>query len=170
MKNLGKLLKKQRKTITLLVGLIIGLYLLESSDLIGIIRSPIQSALVPVQLSLYKTRSDFQDFLNTIVDIRTLREGESRLRAENAYLLAENAKWKKLEAENKVLREQLGAKKIDKELIVAAVIGQDPLIASSEILVDKGSVDDVKRGELVVVEDILIGEVGAGGEGRSRVR
>ena len=170
MKNLEKLLKGKKKTITLMIGLIIGLYLLESSGLIGIVRSPIQSALVPLQLSLYKTRSDFQNFLNTVVDIRTLREGESSLRAENAQLLAENGRLKKLEAENNVLREQLGAKKIDRELIVAAVIGQDPLIASSEILVDKGSVDDVKRGELVVVEDILIGEVVSVGEVSSRVR
>ena len=41
------------------------------------------------------TRSDFQNFLNTVVDIRTLREGESSLRAENAQLLAENARLKK---------------------------------------------------------------------------
>src|SRR4030066_849384 len=98
MKNLNELFKRQRKTITLLIGLIIGLYLLESSGLIRIIRSPIQSALVPLQLSLYKTRSDFQNFLNTIVDIRTLREGERSLRVGKAFLLAENAKWKKLEA------------------------------------------------------------------------
>jgi len=36
--------------------------------------------------------------------------------------------------------------------------------------VDKGSVDDVKRGELVVVKDILIGEVVSVGEVSSRVR
>ena len=35
---------------------------------------------------------------------------------------------------------------------------------------DKGSVDDVKRGELVVVKDILIGEVVSVGEVSSRVR
>ena len=170
MKNFNKLLKKQRKTITLLIVLIIGLYLLESSGVIAVIRSPVQSALVPIQLSLYKTRSDFQNFLSTIVDIRTLREKENRLRAENAQLLAENARLKKLETENRVLRDQLAAKKIDKELIVAAVIGQDPLITTAEILVDKGRIDGVNRGELVVVRDILIGQVISVGEVSSRVR
>ena len=88
-----------------------------------------------------------------------MRENENNLRAENAVLLAENARLKKLEIENKALREQLGAGKTTKKLLVAEVIGGDPLAIKSKLLINKGSRDGVEKGDLVIIKDILLGEI-----------
>ncbi len=76
----------------------------------------------------------------------------------------------KLEKENETLRQQLGAKKFSKKLIVAAVIGQDPLISSSQLLVDKGGSDGVGEGALVIIKNILVGKIVTASNSTSSVR
>ncbi|MDP2720799.1 MAG: rod shape-determining protein MreC [bacterium] len=139
--------------------MIITIFLLESTGIINLSNTPLQRLFVPLQLSLYKTKQDFSNFVATLGDIRALRENENNLRAENVVLLAENARLKKLETENKALREQLGAKKTEKKLLVAEVIGGDPLAIKSKLLINKGSRDGVKKSDLVIIKDVLLGEI-----------
>lgn len=158
-KTISKLFEKRNKTITLIIILLIGFLLLEVAGISKYIETPIQKVFSPVQIALYKTKQDFLDFTGTLGQIGQLREKESKLSKENALLLAENATLKKLEKENKILRGQLGAKKFSKKLIVAKIIGQDPLVMSSQLLVDKGESDGVDVGALVILENILVGKV-----------
>ncbi|HEX7456251.1 MAG TPA: rod shape-determining protein MreC [Candidatus Nanoarchaeia archaeon] len=168
--NLPKIPTEKKRTITLIIGLIIVMFLLEQFGLINIITSPLQKVLEPAQIALYKTKQDLAGFVGTLVEIKDLRERESQLAEENNLLLAENAGLKKLESENEVLREQLGAKKVSEKLTVAQVIGQDPLISTSELLIDKGASDEISKGDLVIIKDVLIGEVTSVGSSSSVVR
>ena len=96
------------------------------------------------------------------------RRGDTResgkLRDENMILRAELAKMKALEKDNSALRDQFAQNYPKSErLMPANVIGMPaflPGVSSvEEIIIDKGSGDGVKVGEVVVFKDILIGRV-----------
>jgi len=160
----------KQKTAALLLVLALVLFVLEQVGALAVLQAPLQRVLLPGQLALYKTKQDFEGFLATITEIGSLRKKENELLAENALLAAENARLKKLESENKILREQLGARQEKRELIIAQVIGQDPLFSGSKLLVDKGRDSNVVSGALVVLKDILIGQVVRVGASTSTVR
>lgn len=160
----------KQKTAAILLVLVVALFVLEQIGVMNILQDPLQKAFLPAQLALYKTRGDFARFFTTLTEIGSLRKKESELAAENAILTAENARLAKLEAENKVLREQLGVKQEGRKLIAAQVIGTDPLFSSSNLLVDKGKGDGVVVGAFVVLKDILIGQIVSVGFSTATVR
>lgn len=149
----------KQKTFFVLILLVVVLFILENFGVMGFLESPAQKVFRPIQLGFYKTGQDVANFVATVKGIGALRERESNLALENAKLLAENARLKKLTEENKLLREQLGAKIVAKDLIAANVIGTDPLFSSEEFLLDRGKTDGVKEDSLVVLKDILIGQI-----------
>jgi rod shape-determining protein MreC len=169
-KTLPKISENKKKTITYVIILLITFIFLEITSITNILERPLQNVFTPLQLALYKTKQDVSGLFSTITEIGTLRESESKLERENELLLAENASLKKLEKENKALREQLGAKSYSKKLIVTEVIGQDPTFTASELIVDKGESDGVEKGTLVILKNILIGKIVAVGSSTSRVR
>lgn len=169
-KEFSKLNNKGQKTIITLIGISVIFFILEAIGVLNFFEAPLQKILLPAQIGISKTRNDIKDFLGTISSIKSLREKETKTSYENAILGAENAKLKKLEIENIALRKQLGALKLKPELIVAEVIGQDALISSNKLLIDKGRADGVIKGNLVIIEDILIGEIVALGDSSATVR
>lgn len=163
LKGLGK-----QKVFATLIVFVIVLFVVEM--LPWKIFSPTQKILLPVQIAIYKTKKDVDNFLGTFVDIKSLRGKENQLAKENALLLAENASLKRLKKENKTLKDQLGVSEQKRNLIAASVIGQDPLLSSSRLLVDKGKADEVKNKALVLLKDVLIGQIVSVGEYSSTVR
>jgi rod shape-determining protein MreC len=163
LKGLGK-----QKVFATLIGFVIILFVVEM--LPWKIFSPTQKILLPVQIAIYKTRKDVDNFLGTFADIKALREKENQLTEENALLLAENATLKRLKNENKTLKTQLGVLEQKHKLIVASVIGQDPLLSSSRLLIDKGESDGVKNKALVLLKDILVGQIKSVGQYSSTVQ
>jgi rod shape-determining protein MreC len=161
---------QKQKTFFTLILIVALLFFLERLGVTKFLENPIEKFFRPAQLGLYKSRQDFNNFVATITSIGTLRARESDLERQNALLTAENARLKKLEEENKLLREQLGAKIAAKNLIAASVIGTDPLFSSEELILDKGKQDGVKEGALVVLKDILIGQISTVADSTSVVR
>lgn len=81
---------------------------------------------------------------------------EERLREENRTLLTQLAKQKELEKENRALHDQFEAGKIStQQLLPAKVIGRN----NDQIVIDKGSADNVEAGKIIVYKDNLIGKV-----------
>lgn len=169
-KEFRKHIYKGQKTIITLIVISVIFFILEATGVLNFFEAPLQKILLPAQIGINKTRNDVEDFFGTISSIKSLREKETKTAYENALLRAENAKLKKLEIENNALRKQLGALKLKPELIVAQVIGQDALISSNKLLLDKGRNDGVVKGNLVIIEDILIGEIIALGDSSATVR
>ena len=161
---------KGQKTIITLIIISVVFFISETIGGLNFFEAPLQKIFVPALIGISKTRNDIEYFFGTISSIKSLREKETKTSYENSVLIAENAKLKKLETENRALRKQLGAEKIKLDLIVAEVIGQDALISSSKLLLDKGRADGVVLGNLVIVEDILIGEIVALGDSTATVR
>lgn len=162
--------KIKRNGIIYLIILIIFFFVLEISGIINFVESPVQNIFLPLQIASRKTKTDVGNFVGTISQIKSLKQKEADLSYENALLVAENARLQNLEAENKTLREQLGTSEIAEEFIVAKVIGGGPLISGSNLLIDKGKNNQVPKGGLVVVKNILIGQVSSVGEVTSQVR
>ncbi|OGY26187.1 MAG: hypothetical protein A2Z11_01235 [Candidatus Woykebacteria bacterium RBG_16_43_9] len=163
-------INQKYKTLIALTLIAVGFFILGVFGVTSFLETPLQKIFLPAQIALNKSGRDFTNFVTTIGDIKSLREKETKTTYENALLEAENASLKKLEEENKVLRAQLGAPKINPKLIVAQVIGGDPLLSSSKLLVDKGKRASVRKGDLVILKDILIGEVISVGDSTSTIR
>lgn len=154
----GDFWAKQKIFLFLLV-LVGVLFLFERIGLVSSAKGPFQRILLPAQIALYKTGQDIGNFLGTFVEIRSLRSKERDLELQNALLIAENSRLKNLEEENRILRDQIGAKKISKKLILSRVVGKDPFFTESRLLLDQGKLDGVEVGDLVIRKDILIGQI-----------
>ncbi len=119
-----------------------------------------QGLTLPLQVSFHNLSQGVGNLVSTAGQIGSLRGKNSALQVENSELQAENASLKKLETENKSLREQLGTPL--KELKVkqtARVIGLGGLGTKNVLLIDQGQNQGVKKGDLVVVKNILLGEI-----------
>jgi rod shape-determining protein MreC len=76
-------------------------------------------------------------------------------------LESKNSKLAELEAQNEILRKQLGIGKLNnkKDLIAGQVIGSSPTSFREVLVVDKGRNDGVKKGDSVVSNKFLLGKV-----------
>jgi len=144
--------------IILIVGLILAA--VEALGAFDPIKSAAQTITVPLQLSLYKVKLNTENAVKTLGEIGSLRDKNINLEEENAKLAAENAKLGLLKEENEALRKQLGATSPRAgELILAKVIGESPLISKKLLLIDKGEVNGIEEGMVVVVENIYVGKI-----------
>ncbi len=119
-----------------------------------------QNLTLPLQVGFYHVSKGVGNLVGTTIEIGGLRSKNSGLSLENATLVAENAKLKKLEDENKSLREQLDTPNKDLKIKLAAgVIGSGGFGTKNVLLIDKGSNQGVKENDLVVVKNILLGKI-----------
>lgn len=119
-----------------------------------------QNLTLPLQIGFYRVTKVVSNVGATTLEIGGLRSKNAQISLENSLLKAENAKLKKLEEENISLREQLNTPRKDIKIkLAASVIGNGGFGTKKVLLIDKGSNDGVKNKELVVVKDVLIGQV-----------
>lgn len=86
----------------------------------------------------------------------TQQTSEGKLQEENRSLLTQLAKQKELEKENQALHDQFEiTKPSPKTLLPAHIIG----IADQQIILDKGTSDKVKKGNVILYKDNLVGRV-----------
>jgi len=125
------------------------------------LKSGFSYILFPFQKAAYSFSAGLgglKDFLGSIGQLK--QENESLL-ADKQFLLSQNAQLNDLKRENDDLRSQLGMLPRDKyELVAASVVGQDPNGLGNWIEIDKGSIDGIQEGMIVVVsKGILVGKV-----------
>lgn len=115
---------------------------------------------LPLQSSFHQTTRDIGNFFDTVGQIGSLRETNARLTLENSLLKAENETLKPLKTENDSLRAQLGTPNQDLKVIATAhPIGNGAIGVKNVLLIDQGSNDKISNGDLVIVGNILIGEI-----------
>lgn len=142
--------------------LIIGFLLLglERFGLLGSVDGLVDRLLSPVQLSLFSASRSISHGFSTVLEIGSLRGKNATLEEKAAFLEAENANLKKLEAENKLLRDQLDLEpKPQFPIKSAQVLGFNPSLTRSFINIDKGEDDQIQTGDVVILKDILLGLV-----------
>lgn len=112
-----------------------------------------------------------EDFFSTVFEIGSLRSENSELKIDNAKLEAENSKTKEILEENEALRKQVGIEGVEKnDLQLVRILGIDKNGLSDHIIIDAGKDEDISKGDIVVLGDMLIGEIRDSYETTSRVR
>lgn len=108
---------------------------------------PLQYITVPIQSWMFTTISP--QALN-------ISQSEDSLREENNALRTQLAKMQELERDNNALRDQFETTSPHpRDLLPAMVIGTN----QDQLFVDKGEQDVVGKGDIVVVNDNIIGKV-----------
>lgn len=105
---------------------------------------------------LEQMTSPLQKLTFNIFHVSGGQSTEDKLREENKNLLIQLAKQKELEKENKALHDQFETAKLETtKLLPAEIVGMN----EDSLIIDKGSSDGVKKGEVVVYKDNLLGKV-----------
>lgn len=131
---------------------------LERVGAMDLIKGPVQQVTIPIQIGLFQVRNNISNFSQTLAEVGNLRNKNLQLEEENALLKAENQKLKELSKENQALREQIGAStKSEQGLLVAKTIGFSPIVSKKLLIIDKGKLEGVEKGMVVVVKNIFIG-------------
>lgn len=157
----------------LLILLVVALFLI-AIERIGFFKKLEEGVTVltnPIQVSFYAASHSISNKFSVLFEIGTLRKNNLDLEAENAALVAENGQLRKLTEQNQLLRDQLGLVKEEKvKLKSASVLGFTPSLTRGSITIAKGRDDGVKKGDIIIVKNILIGEVDRVKEKSSLVR
>ncbi len=119
-----------------------------------------QDASLPLQVGFTQTFKNASNTIQTINQIGSLREQNAKLQIANAKLKAANSALQKLKTDNDSLRTQLKTPlETTKIKLAARAIGNSGLGTKNVLLIDQGSNNKVKEGDLVVVQNILLGKV-----------
>lgn len=144
--------------IIILIGFL--LFLITKSGFLNPLINLSQIVTVPLQSSFAHSVRNTKNVIQTFSEIGNLRSNNATLRKENALLRAENTTLKLLEKENQSLRAQLKTPKINLKIIAtAAPIGNGAIGTKNILLIDKGSNNKIKKKDLVLVGNILVGQI-----------
>jgi len=101
-----------------------------------------------------------ENFGSTITEIGNLRGENGELVVKLAKLEAELGKKDEIEKENEAFREQLDIDpRPEWELKLVRVLGFDRNGTVDHVIIDGGLDEDIDRGDVVVLGDVLVGEV-----------
>lgn len=147
------------------IGVSLILILLDYFSLLRPIKFPLENAITPVRVFIFKTRSDVVDLYQYISHFRSL----SRVLTENAKLNQDNEEYhfqaQFLKSENEQLRRQLGAPlPASYQFIPGRVIA-----VYDRMEINIGQKDGVKEGMTVVLETTFVGKIKTVSQNRSTV-
>jgi rod shape-determining protein MreC len=141
--------------------------------------APIEDAAakvtVPLQGAASAAVSGFGELTRTARDLRSLRQRNEELEAENARLLLENVRYRELEGEVALLRGLLDFAQVNPSLdvmgaqVAGRVIGRDPSNLRRYVTLNVGREASIARNMPVVTDRGLVGRVSEVGDGWSRV-
>ncbi len=162
----------QRFAFLLLVAGAAGVIILGKADTLVIerLRVTVSDAFAPILSALARPMATVEDAVAEVRELVHLRSENQRLKADNARLRQWEVAARELEAQNKVLREQLHFVPHEEQHSVGArVIADAGGAFVRSLLVDAGSRDGVGKGQAVVVGEGLIGRIAEVGEISARV-
>jgi len=132
----------------------------EARGLFNPLKGLVEDFTIPVQISLYSASRNVKNTLSTVKDIGNLRDENAKLSEEAALLTAESVQISLLKEQNSALRKQIRALPTEKEnLVVADVIGLSPFVSNKLLLIDKGEKSGLRKGMVVVLQNILLGRI-----------
>ena len=158
-------LHKSRVVPLLLIAFTVLAIVLQEVGYLQPVEDVVLRLITPVQRRFSTLAHTIGDALQTIRDLRTLRQENARLRQENDALTIENVQLEEAEAENERLRRLLDFSRTNPTYdyrggeVIARVIGHDPSIYLDFIVIDLGERDGITSGMPVVTERGLVGRI-----------
>lgn len=132
-------------------------------------------ATAPLQEGVSGIAAQFGQLAQTARDLRTLRQRNEELEAENARLFLDNVRLREIAAEAAMLRDLLNVRQsspsfeVQGARVVGRIIGQDPSNLQRYVILDVGQEAGIARNMPVVDYRGLVGRVSEAGVGWSRV-
>jgi rod shape-determining protein MreC len=162
----------QRFTFLGLVGAAVGLMVLGKAEtpLIERARTTVTDALVPILDALARPVATVNEMADQVSALADVHAENARLREENERLLHWQSVARRLELENRSLRDML--KFVPEEavsFVSARVVADAGGSFVRSVLVLAGARDGVAKGQVAVTGDGLVGRVGETGERAARV-
>ncbi len=124
------------------------------------IQTSISAVLFYVLTPFSWFREGFVVAKDELVSYKTLKARNEQLEKENKILKEKNARLLELEKENQRLRLLLDFKeKFSYRTMAARVVGYSPRQDEAMIIIDRGSVDGIKKGLAVLSPEGLVGKI-----------
>lgn len=155
-----------------LVAATFAVMMLGKADIVLIdrLRAQVADALTPILDALARPTATVADIVRTAKGLANLQDENHRLREENSRLLQWQAVARKLDAENKGLRDLLHfVPDGEVRFITGRVIGDTGGAFARSLLVNAGQRESVRKGQVVVSGQGLVGRITSVGNHSSRV-
>jgi len=162
----------QRFAFLSLIGLTFALMLIGKADTVLVERArvAVTDALTPVLRVMSEPASVVADFVNNLRELAAIREENAALREANSRLLQWQSVAQRLETENKSLR---GLTALVPEpgatFVTARVVADTGGAFAQSILITAGQSSGVKKGQVVLSGEGLVGRVMQTGANSARV-
>ncbi len=169
-----KRMKAQVKQFAPVLFLIVALALtgigVSNNPILIRVRTAATDAFVPILSVLYTPVRWVKDLGNSTSELFSIRDENKRLRAENASLRLLQNKVYQLTSDNQKLAQLLNYQPAgEKHFVTARIVADNGGAFSKSVLVQSGTVDGVKKGDLALTELGVLGRVIEVGSLASRV-
>ena len=155
-----------------LIAAAFGLMLVGKIDavLIDRIRAEVTNAVSPILTALSQPVATVSEGINTVRDLALIREENIRLAQENANLKQWHLVARRLQAENAALQALLSSVDDRKPRYITARVVAGTLGAfSNSLVINAGSVDNVKKGQAVLSNQGFVGRISVVAKHSARV-
>jgi rod shape-determining protein MreC len=162
----------QRFAFLSLIGLTFALMLIGKADtvLVERARDAVTDAVTPVLRVMSQPAGAVADFVNNLRELAAIREENAELREANARLLQWQSAAQRLEAENKSLRSLTAlVPEPTATFVTARVVADTGGAFAQSILITAGQSQGVKKGQIVMTGEGLVGRVLQAGMYSARV-
>jgi rod shape-determining protein MreC len=162
----------QRFAFLSLIGLTFALMLIGKADtvLVERARDAVTDAVTPVLRVMSQPASGVADFVNNLRELAAIREENAELREANARLLQWQSAAQRLEAENQSLRSLTAlVPEPTATFVTARVVADTGGAFAQSILITAGQSQGVKKGQIVMAGEGLVGRVMQAGMYSARV-
>lgn len=154
--------------ILLLLSLLVIFF--NQSKPVSLFRNYLSEMLRPFEIVFSKAGSGFLFWRNTFLDIKSLKNLNTKLITENLELYGKLAKLSQLENENSLLREKFNLADKNWNTNLTRIIGRD-FENKRSFLIDKGSNDGIAIGMPVILTGgIIVGKISEVNNNNSKVR
>ncbi len=132
------------------------------SGLLNPVRGVFQKVAFPIQIGLRDMGLNVKGTFEFLANLSKLRGENMALLEENAQLEAEVVELKKLAWENEALKDQLNVEDspvLGEDLFLVNIMGNPSDLTRSSVLIDRGSSQGVRVGDVILRGNVLVGRV-----------
>lgn len=130
---------------------------------LGWLKAPenlLQQAVIPFTKTAYHLRLSVKNFYDRVLSRQDLFEKNQQCLKQLDKLAIDKTELEMLRQENQSLRSLLNFAKKEKNLVLAEIIGKNADNLSTSLFINRGSDDNIKLGDPVVVEEgLLLGKI-----------
>jgi rod shape-determining protein MreC len=147
----NKRLRRRLVAYVALLGASLVLITVSSNPLVRDLQHGVEFAFRPVQVAVDGIAGNLKSIASTIADIDRLRQENAELRDENDRLDAESRSSAELKRENEQLTALLQLRSgLQYQTVTASVIARESSEARRALVIDRGSDDGLKVGQVVI--------------------